>query len=433
MSGGPGDAAPARDLASPLWKATSPAGPALPALDGDTETDVLVVGGGIAGMSTALHLAEAGIDVTLAEAGQPGRAATGQSGGLIAPDYIRHTPESIVAAFGARTGEQLNRMLGDSARLCFDLIARHAIDCDARQDGFYAPVRVPRLADAQHAVATQWHMRGFDVSFVDKGELSGLLGTDAYCGALRFGQGGSLNPLAYVRGLAAAALRAGARLHAETPVEALTRTDQGRWRARTPHGSILARRVVLAANGANARLHPAMRRTALPLNVVEFATAPLAPELRARILPRGGAFTDKSSYIFSARYDGDGRLISAFPRTLLVRGAKAFRNEARRHLTKYFDGLDGTGIESLWEGLAWINTSFLPEIYDLGEGAIAIQACNGRGISTNTAIGAELAEALAAGDLAALSIPPREPRPVSFHALAARAPALMMTLAYLTD
>lgn len=416
-----------------LWQLTAPAGPTLSSLSGAVETDVLVVGGGVAGMSAALHLAEAGVDVVLAEAGQPGSAATGQSGGLIAPDYIRHTPESIVEAFGAQAGERLTDMLGHSAQRCFDLIARHAIDCDSRQDGFYTPVHLPRLADAQRAVAAQWETRGFDVSFMEGGDLHALFGTDAYCGALRFGRGGSLNPLAYVRGLARAAVGAGARLYQDTPVQKLACLEQGRWHARTPAGSVVARRIVLAANGANADLHPAMRRTALPLNVVEFATSPLPSELRARILRRGGAFTDKSSYIFSARYDGEGRLISAFPRTLLVRGAQAFRNEAQRRLTKYFKDLEGVQIESLWEGVAWVNTSFLPEIYDLGDGAIAIQACNGRGIATNTVIGAELAEALAAGDFGALSIRPRHPRPVSFYAAAARAPEMMMTLAYLTD
>ncbi len=416
-----------------LWQMTAPAGPSLPSLAGEVETDVLVVGGGIAGMSTALHLAEAGVAVVLAEAGEPGSAATGQSGGLVAPDYIRHTPDSVVEAFGAEAGERLTNMLGSSAQLCFDLIARHAIDCDSRQDGFCTPVRLPRLAETQRSVAAQWQARGYDVTFLEGPELHTLLGTDAYCGALWFGRGGSLNPLGYVRGLARAAAAAGAGLYRGTPVLELARSEQDGWRARTPAGAIRARRVVLAANGANAGLHPAMRRTALPLHVAEFATPPLPPEIRARILPRGGGFTDKSSYIFTARYDGAGRLISAVPRSLLVRGRAAFHKEAGRRLAKYFKDLDGAGIETLWEGVCWINTSLLPEIYDLGDGAIAIQACNGRGIGSNTAIGAELAQALATGDLARLSVRPRQPRPIAFHAAAARVPEVMMTMAYLTD
>lgn len=422
----------ARKSSATLWQATAPAGPALSALAGDAEADVLVIGGGIAGLSTALHLAEAGVDVLLVEAGQPGDGATGQSGGLVAPDYIRHTPASIGQTLGRDTGELMTRFIGESAQRCFDLIARHAIDCDARQDGFYAPVHTDRLAIDQRAAAEQWQARGFDVTAIDGAETQARLGTKGYSGALRFGQGGWLNPLAYARGLARAAAAAGARLRVETPVDTLEHVD-GRWRACTAGGQIYARRVVLAANGGNARLHPAMRHAAVPLHVVEFATAPLPPELRAQVLPEGGAFTDKSPYVFSARYDSAGRLISAFPQSFLVRGAQAFQNEAKRRLARYFKGSEAVEIESIWEGVAWVNGSLLPEIHDLGHGAIAVQACNGRGISINSAIGVELAQALAADDLGKLSIQPRRPRPFPFYRAAAQLPKAMMTLAYLSD
>jgi glycine/D-amino acid oxidase-like deaminating enzyme len=124
---------------SAVWHATAAPGPDLGRLVGAFETDVLVVGGGIAGLSTALHLAEAGIDVVVIEAGQPGSGATGQSGGLVAPDYIRHSPETIGKTIGRRAGERLTRFLGESAQYCFDLIDRHGIECDSRQDGFWSP------------------------------------------------------------------------------------------------------------------------------------------------------------------------------------------------------------------------------------------------------------------------------------------------------
>jgi len=415
-----------------LWQATAPAAPALPAPDGEAQADTVGIGGGIAGVTTALHLAEAGVDVLLLEADELGNGATGQSGGLVAPNYVRHTPAGIARNLGRSAGERMNRLVGESARHCFDLIARHAIECDARQDGFFTPVHNRRLAATHAEAAMEWAERGFDVSFLGEAETRELLGTSAYCGALRFGQGGSLNPLAYVRGLARAAAKAGARLHVASPVEALDRVDDF-WQARTPRGAVRARRGVLAANGGNARLHPAMRNAALPLQVVEFATEPLPPELRASVLPQGGAFTDKSAYIFTARFDGEGRLISAFPNSHLIRGQQASLNEARRRLARHFKGLESVRIESLWEGVCWINGSFLPEIYDLGEGAIAVQACNGRGISINTAVGVALGLALGANDLEALPIRPRRPRPIRFYRAAALLPKAMMTLAYFSD
>lgn len=421
-------------LASPgtLWQATAPAGPQLGALAGTIDTDVLVVGGGIAGMTTALQLSEAGVATVLLEAGQPGAGSTGWSGGVVAPDYIRHTPDTIGAVVGRQAGERLTKMIGGSGKRTFDLIAKHGIDCDAHSDGFYTPAHTEALAANQRGFASQWQSRGFDVTFVEAEPARQAFGADRYCGALRFGDGGGLNPLAFVRGLADATLRHGGQVFAETPVENLVRIGD-RWHARTPAGLVTARRLVLAANGGNAALHPAMRQTALPLHIVQFATAPLSAAERARVLPGGGSFTDKVPYLFSARFDGPGHLVSAFSMSLMVRGDKAFNREARRRLTQHFAGLSDPQIDFLWQGVAWVNPSLLPEIYDVGDDALVIQADNGRGISTNTVIGIEVAKRLVTNNPYALSIQTKKPTPIRLYGLAAHMPKLLMSLAYLSN
>ncbi|MDG2534205.1 FAD-dependent oxidoreductase [Sphingomonas sp. HITSZ_GF] len=421
-----------RPSTAPVWVATAAPGPELAPLAVEIEAEVLVIGGGIAGMTTALHLAETGVDTVLLEAGQPGDQATGWSGGLIAPDYIRHTPETIGPVLGRLRGERLTRMIGGSARAVFDLIERHAIDCDARQEGFYTPAHSEHLAQNQRRYANQWSSRGYDVRFVEAREARHIFGVERYCGALCFGDGGSINPLGYVRGIAHAALRQGARLFAQSPVETLVR-DGGRWIARTPGGAVSARRVVLAANGGNAKLHPALKRTVLPLHVVQFATAPLDAAQRETILPQGGAFTDKVPYLFTARLDAQGHLISAFPMSFLVNGGKAHLREAQRRLKQHFAVMPDPRIDYIWEGLAQVNSSFLPELYDLGDGALAIQADNGRGIGINTQLGIEVAAAIATNSREQLSVAPRTPHPIRFHAGAALLPKLLMTMARLSN
>lgn len=420
------------NLTKAVWTATAGPGVNLPVLKGALEADALVIGGGIAGLATALHLAEHGVDVLLVEAGQPGDGASGQSGGIVAPDYIRHSPETIGEVLGTEMGERMTRMIGRSGQYVFDLIARHAIECDARQDGFYTPSHTAALAEQQQSFANQWRSRGYNVDFVEGAEARRLFGAERYCGALRFAEGGGLNPLAYVRGLARVAQAQGARLFANSPVTGLERNSDG-WLCRTPGGSVRARRVVLAANGGNAALHPLMRRTTLPLHVLQSATMPLNPAQRQVILPEGGSFTDKLPYLFTARLDGRGHMISAFPMSFMVNGNTGYYREARRRLKQHFPAMPRPQIDYLWRGLAWVNTSFLPEIYDLDDDAIAIQACNGRGIATNTMLGAEVAAMLATGDRNRLSVVSRAPAPIRFYTGAAMLPKMLMSMAYLTN
>jgi glycine/D-amino acid oxidase-like deaminating enzyme len=177
-----------------------------------------------------------------------------------------------------------------------------------------------------------------------------------------------------------------------------------------------------------------MQRTVLPLKIYEYATAPLAPEQRALILPKGGSFTDKQPYIFTARYDGSGRLIVAFPEFFpACNSEKRLYSEASRRLVTHFPILKDVSIQFLWRGTAWLNPSLLPKVYDLLDGAFAIQACNGRGLATNTVLGKEMATLLIERNEEELSIQLEAPAKIRGHRLLKMAPSVLMGLAYLNN
>ncbi|MEJ8566286.1 NAD(P)/FAD-dependent oxidoreductase [Elongatibacter sediminis] len=412
-----------------LWDHTAPPGPETSRLEGEAEAKVAVIGAGIAGLSTALHLATAGISVVVLEAGDIGGGATGRSGGLIAPDFIRHTPDQVEGEAGPDRGEALVRMIGGSAAYCFDLISEYGLECEAAQNGFWTPAHNERVAESLRTRVRQWQARGFGARYADQEETARTLGTDRYCGALVLADGGTLNPLAFARGLARVAIEKGVAIFENNPVHSLERQG-GTWRLNTADGPVTARQLVLAANGGNGQLHPGMRGVVMPLDVIEYATRTLDTN-RYPMLENGASFTDKQPYVFTGRFDAERRLIAAFPDFAIPRSRRVLEYEARTRVRQHFPHCSDVEIEFLWPGRAWLNSDLLPRVYDLGDSALAIQACNGRGLSVNTVLGAELARAIANEDYAGLPVAPNRPQPIRGFAIARHVPTLLMLYAHL--
>src|ERR1700680_4531883 len=125
-------------LAPSLWVTTARAAPATPPLDRSRRADVAIVRAGYSVLAAALHLAEAGVSVVVLESGEPGWGASGRNGGQVIPG-LKSDPDELVAMFGPKAGEHLVHVAGSAPDTVFDLIARHAIDCEARRCGWIQP------------------------------------------------------------------------------------------------------------------------------------------------------------------------------------------------------------------------------------------------------------------------------------------------------
>jgi glycine/D-amino acid oxidase-like deaminating enzyme len=416
-----------------LWSATAPPSTNGSTAEGNLETDVAVVGGGVAGLSVALHLATLGVETLVLEAESPGSGATGVSGGILAPDFSRDGIAKAVGLHGRERGERLARMVGNSAAYTRELISRHEIDCDFQGPGFVSPGQTVRDIEALQSDGKVWNSLGFTVEYLDERQTADAIGTNAYRGALWFESGGALNPLAYAIGLAGAACAAGAQIFTYSPVIRIEKRD-GKWRLDLPQGRVSANRVVLAANGGNAALHPSLLNVALPFLVYEYATPPLSESELTTYFGAGLPYTDRQAYVFSARFDGAGRLISAIPEVMPAWNTARFSREARRRLRDIYS-LPLPSIEFAWQGIARLNASLLPAVY-LPEGdmsMIAVQACNGRGLGVNTILGGEVANLMASGDPDSTSMPLSRPKGIPMHWLASGAPKVIMSLARAKD
>ena len=159
----------AKDVRWPesLWAAVTPAGPELPQLVGTGQADVVIIGAGFTGLSAALHLREAGVDVAVVEAAEPGWGASGRNNGQVIPTLSRPDPEDIVAKHGA-AGERFVELLRDSASVLFDLARHYQIQAEQEQAGWVQPVHSPgRIKIAERRVR-QWSKLGAPVELLSR-------------------------------------------------------------------------------------------------------------------------------------------------------------------------------------------------------------------------------------------------------------------------
>jgi glycine/D-amino acid oxidase-like deaminating enzyme len=375
-----------------LYQDTAEPAAPTPPLDGDVRTDVAVVGGGITGLSTALHLAEGGAAVVLLEAEEPGWGASGRNGGQVNPG-LKHDPDAVERAFGRDLGGRMNAFAGAAPALVFDLIERHGIRCEGRRNGtLRAAVRSKHAAQVR-ATAEQLARRGAPVELLEGPSLERATGTARYRVAMLDRRGGDLNPLSYARGLARAALDAGAAVHGGTRALGMKRTG-AHWRIETARGFVSAPQVVLATNGYTDDLWPNLRRTIVPLFGAIAATDALPDAIARGIMPSRAVLYESGTVTVYYRVDGGRRL--------LIGGRGPMREissaSAIPYLLAYartlWPALAAAQWKYAWGGRLAMTPDQYLHIHEPAGGVTACLGYNGRGVAMATAMGAQLARRL---------------------------------------
>jgi glycine/D-amino acid oxidase-like deaminating enzyme len=397
-----------------LYRDTSGPAPPAPPLEADVRADVAVVGGGITGLSTALHAARAGAAVVLLEAEEPGFGASGRNGGQVNPG-LKLDPDTVERDFGADLGGRMNALAGSAPALVFDLVKRHGIDCDARQNGTLRAAVRARHAAAIRRTCAQLKRRGAPVELLEGAALARATGTDRYACAMLDRRGGDLNPLMYARGLARAAIEAGARVHAQSRALGMQRVDGG-WRLDTGRASATARHVVLATNGYTDNLWPGLCRTVVPLFGAIAATAPLADRAQRNILPDRAVLYESGNITVYCRIDSRHRLLIGGRGPMHEIDTPAAIPHLTRYAAKLWPVLEGVEWTHAWGGRLAMTRDHYPHVHEPAAGVLVCLGYNGRGVAMATAMGRALADRMAHPGCA-FDMPLTPVAPIPMHGL----------------
>jgi glycine/D-amino acid oxidase-like deaminating enzyme len=399
-----------------LWETIAPPAPETAPLSGAVKADVAIVGCGFTGLSAALHLAEAGAKVVALEAVEIGYGGAGRNVGLVnAGMWVM--PSEMPAALGADYGERALTLLGGAPAEVWSLIEKHAIACDPVRAGtLHCAVGPKGLAEIEER-CRQWGLRGAPVSALDAREASQRIGTNAYSGALLDMRAGTIVPLAYVRGLGQAAIKAGAAIHTGSAVRAFERSGQS-WTLRSDGGRVEADWIIVATDAYGGAPWPQLRREQVRLPYFNFATKPLSPALRSAILPNREGCWDTKEILSSFRYDRLGRLIFGSVGALRGAGLAIHRAWSKRALRKIFPAIGDVEFDAEWYGFIGMTDNALPRFHRLAPNVVSFSGYNGRGIGPGTAFGRVMADHVL-GRLAEkdMPLPLSEPDAPSFPTL----------------
>lgn len=402
---------PPPEHAPSLWAATAPPPPETGELQEHLHADVVIVGGGVTGMSTALHLAERGISAVVLEAARAGFGGSGRNSGHIIPALGAGDPDALVAKLGPDKGERLVSFLRDSAGLTFDLIRHYGIDCDAVQNGWAMPAHRPsRLKDLERRY-DEWTARQARVSLLDAGETEALLGSRAYSGALMMQSGGHVNPLALAQGLAKAAIGQGARVFTNSPAMSVSRSTHG-WRVTTPSGEVMADRLVVATNAYTGALIPSLANTLVRIINYQVSTHPMPDDVAASVIPSDVAASDTRRDLYPFRKDRWNRLVTGATLALPLNMDARIRPWIAERIGNVFPQIADRRLEYVWNGRIAMTPNRLPKVQEIGPGAITSIAYNGRGMAIGTAMGKELADWAEGKSADALGLPRMEIEPI---------------------
>ncbi|WLS05287.1 NAD(P)/FAD-dependent oxidoreductase [Shinella oryzae] len=377
-----------------LWYATAASAPHTEPLSGRVQADVCIVGAGYTGLTTALELAKAGVNVVLLERQEIGFGGSGRNAGHCTPTFTHYSLHELRRMLGEPFAERLIERQTRANERVSRMIRDYQIDCEWVQNGYVMGAPHEGAMDEIRRKVETYNAVGAKTRLLCRDEVAAVTGSPRFHGGWLHEEAGHLNPLGYARGLGRAVIQERGKIFTGTTVTGCERDIGSGWRVTTDRGEVVASKVIFTTGAYTVGGWPKLDRTFKIQRVFVAATQILSEETRRTVLPHNTTIHDGRGDIYVYKYNAEGRIVAsmfpmgrrgrdmAYTRQVMSDRLKWLHPELREEIRwDYF-----------WFGELDMQYRTVPRFYDLAPGVVALTGLSGRGVPTGSMLGSILSE-----------------------------------------
>ncbi len=361
-------------------------------LNGPAEADVIIVGAGLAGLTTALHVVRAGLKPLVLEAKSVGYGASGRNGGLVSPAFAGGD-DAIRKRVGEDQAKALHRLSIEGVERLRDTIRDLGIAGADPLPGLLSLRRFDQAQDLKDHVEDFARTYGYEMTYLDRRALANHMTSPRYFHAIHDPNAFHIHPLNTLRAIAAEVERLGGVIHDASPVITADFTAATK-QVTTPEGRAEAPRIIFATGGYTGPLVPRLHRAVLPI-ATYMMISEAAPDLIANaIQTRACMYDDRRAGDYYRLVEGGARLLWGGRITTRAADPAGIAHELRREMLTAYPQLASLKTEISWSGLMGYSRHLMPQLGQMAPNTWHITAFGGHGLNTTAIAGKVLAEAI---------------------------------------